>query len=61
MFGPLLKKMMDRNPTVFSACFGIDTDYETLKTSLNKADQAVKFKVGADCSNKTSNSVEKSL
>jgi hypothetical protein len=32
--GPVLKKMLDKDPTAFAACFGTDTDYDTLKTAL---------------------------
>ncbi len=40
--GPLLKKMLDQDPTAFAACFDEDADYDTIKkaiTDKKKADQ----------------------
>lgn len=32
--GPVLKKMLDKDPTAFAGCFGTDNDYDTLNTAL---------------------------
>jgi hypothetical protein len=37
--GPVLKKMLDKDATAFAACFGKDTDYDTLKAALIAGDQ----------------------
>lgn len=46
--GPLLKKMMDQNPTSFAGCFGPDADYDTLNTALVAGNQADELKWARD-------------
>jgi hypothetical protein len=37
--GPLLKKMLVRDPRAFAGCFGADADYDTLKNALDTNSQ----------------------
>jgi LysM repeat protein len=42
--GPLLKKMLDKDPTAFAGCFGEDADFKTLKSALTLADKTAQAK-----------------
>jgi len=42
--GPILKKMLDKDPRAFANCFGEDTDYDTLKNALIAGDTVTELK-----------------
>ncbi|MDD1622290.1 MAG: hypothetical protein LUQ11_12500 [Methylococcaceae bacterium] len=46
--GPLLTKMLNRNPTAFANCFGADSDYQTLKSALIANDKDSQLKWARD-------------
>jgi hypothetical protein len=50
--GPVLKKMLDKDSAAFAACFGSDTDYDTLKTALGAKKQADELKWARDLQKK---------
>jgi hypothetical protein len=42
--GPLLKMMLDKDPTAFKNCFGEGTDYDTLEKALKSGNQNEELK-----------------
>jgi hypothetical protein len=46
--GPLLKKMLAKDAKAFAACFGADSDYDTLKKALDASNNADQLKWARD-------------